>query len=73
MYGRINHHRNKQGKMVYTWNREQLTTWGSCNYCVNHWGTDICQCGSGKKYQKCHGKPAQSLGKQKVYSLWNNQ
>ena len=28
-------------------------TWGSCNYCVNHWGTDLCACGSGEKADEC--------------------
>jgi hypothetical protein len=26
---------------------------GSCDHCVNNWGTDICACGSGKRYQTC--------------------
>ena len=40
----------------------------SCNYCVNHWGIDLCVCGSGEKYWKCKegydvcGKPDQVLG-----------
>lgn len=28
-------------------------TTGCCNYCVNHWGTDLCGCGSGEKFGKC--------------------
>lgn len=24
-----------------------------CNYCINHWGIDLCACGSGEKYQEC--------------------
>lgn len=31
-----------------------------CNYCVNHWGIDLCECGSGKKNGKC------SCGSQKA-------
>lgn len=27
--------------------------WVSCNYCVNHWGTDLCVCGSGYRYDEC--------------------
>jgi hypothetical protein len=26
----------------------------NCNYCVNHWGTNLCKCGSGKKKGKCN-------------------
>jgi hypothetical protein len=25
----------------------------NCNHCVNHWGTDLCGCGSGRKFGKC--------------------
>jgi len=28
-------------------------TLASCNYCVNHWGVDLCGCGSGQKVGKC--------------------
>lgn len=40
-----------------------------CDYCVNHWGIDLCACGSGKKYWKCKegykvcGRPMQSIEK----------
>ena len=40
----------------------------SCNYCVNHWGIDLCACGSGENYQSCDGgflecgTPSQTLG-----------
>lgn len=27
--------------------------YGSCDHCVNHWGIDICQCGSGEPVGKC--------------------
>lgn len=27
--------------------------YGSCNHCVNHYGIDICGCGSGKPVGKC--------------------
>ncbi len=39
----------------------------NCNYCVNHWGIDLCSCGSGEKYQKCKeghsvcGNPMQNI------------
>ncbi len=25
----------------------------SCNHCVNHWGLDLCACGSGSKTEEC--------------------
>ena len=25
----------------------------TCNYCVNHWGIDLCGCGSGEKLGEC--------------------
>ncbi len=39
---------------------------GSCDYCVNHWGLDLCHCGSGKKVYSCKelgncGRPMQVL------------
>lgn len=24
-----------------------------CNHCVNHWGIDLCECGSGEKVDEC--------------------
>lgn len=27
----------------------------ACNYCVNHYGIDLCACGSGVAFEKCHG------------------
>ena len=39
----------------------------NCNYCVNHWGIDLCGCGSGEKFGECdYGfpeckRPAQSI------------
>lgn len=52
--------------------------WGNCNYCVNHWGIDLCNCGSGMKVGKCtndyescrNHEPAQVLGQKKNYKLW---
>ena len=26
---------------------------GGCNYCINHWGLDLCGCGSGEKFGEC--------------------
>lgn len=42
--------------------------WWSCNHCVNHWGVDLCACGSGEPYDKCRegfdccGQPMQVIG-----------
>jgi hypothetical protein len=42
--------------------------YSSCNHCVNHWGIDLCACGSGEAYDTCEegfnecGKPLQVLG-----------
>jgi hypothetical protein len=47
------------------------TKYYSCNYCVNHWGLELCGCGSGKKYNKCKegfkecGIPMQSIEDEK--------
>lgn len=27
----------------------------NCNHCINHWGTDVCACGSGKPFKECDG------------------
>lgn len=41
--------------------------WCSCDHCVNHWGIDICACGSGELPDDCLsnfkdcGKPYQYL------------
>jgi hypothetical protein len=33
-----------------------VSEYGSCNYCVNNWGTDLCACGSGEKVDECDGE-----------------
>ena len=39
----------------------------NCNHCVNHWGLDLCKCGSGEPFDTCDGEfdtcgqPSQSL------------
>ena len=39
-----------------------------CDYCVNHYGLDLCACGSGEKFWKCRngfeecGHPMQAFG-----------
>lgn len=35
--------------------------YGNCNHCVNHWGVDLCECGSGKDPKKCCGTPYQEM------------
>ena len=47
----------------------------SCNHCVNHWGIDLCSCGSGLSPNKCKennsdcGEPSQILG---FKDFWDN-
>lgn len=39
----------------------------NCNHCVNHWGVDLCVCGSGEKPEECQetfarcGNPYQDI------------
>jgi len=33
---------------------EQLPESYSCDHCANHWGIDLCECGSGERVGKCH-------------------
>ena len=48
----------------------------NCNHCVNHWGIDLCACGSGEHPSECEngfdecGTPMQELGKVQVTSMW---
>ena len=32
-----------------------MPTMYNCNHCVNHWGTDLCACGSGESPADCDG------------------
>jgi hypothetical protein len=32
---------------------KRLTPTCCCDHCVNHWGIDLCECGSGEKVGKC--------------------
>ncbi len=47
---------------------DNFNEWGNCNHCVNHWGIDLCACGSGESPEECEedldscGKPYQVLG-----------
>lgn len=42
----------------------------NCNHCVNRWGIDLCNCGSGKHPNKCCGIPAQELATNKPFIGW---
>jgi len=47
--------------------RAKRATLHNCNHCVNHWGTDLCGCGSGELFGKCENRfrectlPSQSI------------
>jgi hypothetical protein len=49
-----------------------------CDHCINHWGIDLCGCGSGEPVGKCEGHfhqcvnniPAQEKCKQKEFVGW---
>jgi len=51
----------------FTDDQKSDMTYGSCNHCVNHWGLDLCACGSGEKLEDCNegfdecGNPMQSI------------
>ncbi len=40
----------------------------ACNHCINHYGLDLCGCGSGERFGHCHNKyhecavPMQKIG-----------
>lgn len=50
----------------------------NCNHCVNHWGIDLCGCGSGEPVGECDGEfeecknsiPTQTKGEMKRSALW---
>jgi hypothetical protein len=63
----------KKFKETFPKLKPETGSWGNCNYCVNHWGIDLCRCGSGKKTNKCNckaGLSSQELGKKKFYLPW---
>lgn len=44
---------------------EKLPLAYCCNHCVNHWGIDLCECGSGEPVGECEcgsNKPHDILG-----------
>lgn len=30
-----------------------IPNYSNCNHCVNHWGLDLCRCGSGESVEEC--------------------
>ena len=44
---------NKIKKDLDLSNAEFLQDCWCCDHCVNHYGIDICECGSGEKVSKC--------------------
>lgn len=50
----------------------------NCNHCVNHWGIDLCGCGSGEPVGQCDGDfehclnniPAQHKHEQRAAMGW---
>jgi hypothetical protein len=63
-----------RGRYRFSW----LNNSYCCNHCVNHWGIDLCNCGSGEKTGKCKGglddcesnTPAQVLFEEKELVMW---
>lgn len=53
-------------------------TFYNCDHCVNHWGIDLCGCGSGEPVGECDGNfeecknniPAQMKMEQKPFIGW---
>ena len=46
-------------------NAERLPDMCCCNHCVNHWGIDLCECGSGERVGECScgsNEPVQKYG-----------
>ena len=46
-------------------NAEEIQESFCCNHCVNHWGIDLCECGSGERVGECScgsDKPMQEYG-----------
>jgi len=45
--------RNKKNFNIDLRGVKKLQDTYGCDHCINHYGLDICQCGSGKKPEKC--------------------
>ena len=53
--------------------KNALLSYYGCDYCINHWGMDLCQCGSGEKVNECAcgcGLPSQTYKKEERRALW---
>lgn len=56
------------------------STFCNCNHCINHWGIDLCGCGSGEPVGKCsenfepckNGEAAQIRGERKNSFGWGS-
>lgn len=45
----------------------------NCNHCVNHWGIDLCKCGSGQPVGKCDcgsDEASEELGIKRPFVGW---
>ena len=57
-------------KARYTWDlrkAKRYPTTYCCDHCVNHYGIDLCECGSGETVGKCDcgsDNPMETLGEQ---------
>lgn len=48
-------------------------TFFHCNHCVNHWGIDLCKCGSGQPVGKCDcgsNEASEELGVKRLLVGW---
>jgi len=45
----------------------------ACNHCVNHYGIDLCGCGSGEPVGKCDGEFDECKNKQASQSIGESQ
>ena len=65
--GVVNHMKNstfRQLKLKLPYKRGIRKTY-CCDHCVNHYGIDLCSCGSGKRVGKCDcgsNEPMENLG-----------
>jgi hypothetical protein len=48
-----------------------LKTYSCCDHCVNHWGLDLCECGSGKIPCRCHGRSMSTID-ERTHLVANN-